>query len=66
MRATHCIVCAIALPADARGRRKPGRRRWYCSGACRQRAYRYRADEDLAAILDALTSGRVQVQGSSQ
>jgi hypothetical protein len=61
MRVTHCLVCACALPVDPRGRRKPGRRRLYCGGICKQRAYRYRADEELAAILDALASGRLQM-----
>ena len=37
-----CIVCGLSLP-----RRGQGRRRLYCSDACRQRAFRQREDERL-------------------
>ena len=42
-----CIICGLNLP-----RRGQGRRRLYCSNACRQRAFRQREDERLWWVSD--------------
>jgi len=53
-----CILCGRSVR-----RSRPGRRRLYCSNACRQRAYRYRevervwrgSDPDLETDIDVTT-----------
>lgn len=59
MAALRCLVCAIDLPrpgVDVPRRR--GQRRHYCSSACKQMAYRYRDDPQLAEVLEARRTGR--------
>lgn len=63
MPVLNCLVCAEVLPKAGR-RRDPGRPRLYCGSVCRQRAYRYRDDPELAEILKALKSGRLKHDGS--
>ena len=57
----QCLVCAKPLPVKTREQCKAGgRRRLYCSNPCRQLAYRYRSDPELAEILNLLARGRLQ------
>lgn len=55
-----CLVCGIDLPPVSVAQyQKGGRARLYCSGACRQMAYRYRADPELAETLRRLQAGEI-------
>ncbi|MFF5037479.1 RNA polymerase sigma factor sigma-70 region 4 domain-containing protein [Nocardia salmonicida] len=65
-RTTKCMECGHNLvPALARGDDGRGRRRIFCSNACRQRAYRRRramqqiSDADLAAMASVSNAMRI-------
>lgn len=60
MRVAKCLVCFTSLNVLPRADRpQGGRPRRYCSSACRQLAYRYKAEPELAATLNALATGRL-------